>query len=208
MKNLVGRKFGRWTVVGFPSKGRMACVCECGTKRSPLVHDVTRGASRSCGCLQREMTGDSCRSHGMSRTIAYLAWASMLSRCYNKNVANYKNYGGRGITVCRRWHKFENFYADMGERPNGMTLHRINNDGNYTKKNCEWATRSTQNRNRRGLRMIAINGVNKCLKEWSEIYGIHYRAAMARIRIGWPPVLALTVPRIQGSCARLKNYAA
>ena len=93
--------------------------------------------------------GDKKRTHGRSRTALYLRWQEMIQRCTNPKTAGWELYGGRGISVCGRWHKFENFLADMGEPPPGKTIDRINNDGNYEPGNCRWATQSEQNLNTR-----------------------------------------------------------
>ncbi|HKI69531.1 MAG TPA: hypothetical protein VKA67_08080 [Verrucomicrobiae bacterium] len=111
----------------------------------------------------------------------------MLERCRNENSTAYHRYGGRGITVCERWDSFENFLADMGERPDGLTLERRDNDGNYEPDNCYWATWKQQHRNRTGLHMITYQGRTMCLKDWAKELGIKYASLRWRvIRQGWP----------------------
>jgi hypothetical protein len=110
----------------------------------------------------------------------------MLSRCTNPNNLAYERYGGRGITVCERWLKFENFLEDMGEPPDGLTIDRTDNDGNYCKDNCAWKTRLDQARNRRSSVKIFFNGLSMTLREWSEHLGISYSMLKGRRERGWP----------------------
>jgi len=118
----------------------------------------------------------------------------MIQRCNNPHNRAYKHYGSRGITVCKTWLKFENFLSDMGECPSGLTLDRINNNGNYNKKNCRWTTRKTQARNRRTSKMITIDNVTKCLKEWCESLCLDYNKVKARInQLKWPIKQALEI---------------
>jgi hypothetical protein len=156
--DISGRKFGRWIVVSTAFSNRRGvimwnCQCDCGTSRIVSGNQLRRGMSRSCGCLKieelREIMKYRNLTHGLSCTPAYRSWTSMKTRCYDRKCRQFKDWGGRGIQVCARWFKFENFLADMGKRPNGLTLHRINNDGHYMPSNCKWATWKEQASNRR-----------------------------------------------------------
>lgn len=161
-----GDRFGRLTALEitetrtFPSGTSVhfrQCRCDCGIVTMASETKLRSGNRRSCGCLLSDVTAERNMTHGHAagrnkRDRIYNVWASMLARCTNPKSHAYHNYGGRGISVCDRWMKFENFLQDMGAPPPGLTIDRINNDGNYCKENCAWKTRLDQARNRRPRR--------------------------------------------------------
>lgn len=133
-----------------------------------------------------------CIRHGYSKTKAYGAWKTMRARCLNSATLYYFNYGGRGIKVCERWSDYRNFLADMGERPVGMTLDRIDNDGDYSPENCRWATRIEQMNNSRINRLITVNGVRLTVAQASRRTGIATTVIHRRLGLGWPEEMAAT----------------
>lgn len=136
----------------------------------------------------------SCFRHGYAGTPTYKSWASMISRCTNPNLPYFKYYGGRGIAVCDRWLTFSNFVCDMGARPIGTTLDRINPDGDYFPGNCQWATKTEQQRNRRNTIRLSHNGQSLTLKEWSLELGMSYEALRSRYKKKWTESDILTIP--------------
>ncbi len=197
MENLVGKKFGRLTVLRFVDKNqwgnyRWLCRCGCGKEKIILGYNLIRGSTKSCGCLHTK--------HGNAKnndkTKTYRSWQNMIQRCINPEHKYYKHYGGRGIKVCKRWLKFPNFLKDMDEHPGkGYSIDRINNNGNYCKSNCRWATRKEQARNKRNNHLETYNGKTQCLIEWSEEYNINYKTLCSRIfKYGWSIKKALTTP--------------
>ncbi len=129
--------------------------CDCGNEHTAQAGSVRAGKIRSCGCFHR----DTCTTHGMSRTSIYKIWAGIVVRCTNEASDDFPRYGGRGIKICDRWRKFENFYSDVGTRPSlKHSLDRRDNDGHYEPSNCRWATAKEQARNRRGNHMVSLNG--------------------------------------------------
>lgn len=136
--------------------------------------------------------------HGKAKSQIYRIWSAMRNRCQNPNVPAFRNYGGRGITVCDRWQDFANFYADMGDRPDGKSLDRINNDLGYSPENCRWAGRGQQARNKRSLRMVTANGHTRCLGEWAEITGLSVSTLWARLHYGWSEDATVSTPKVVG----------
>lgn len=125
------------------------------------------------------------RTHGMSRTKVHDAWKSMHARCYRPSTSSYQYYGGRGINVCARWARFEDFYADMGDPPQGTSLDRLDSNGDYSPDNCRWATPTEQSRNRSMARPLTVNGVTKLLCDWVKETGVKRTTIIMRLKRGW-----------------------
>lgn len=165
IKDLTGQKFNRLTAISFAGKdssnnARWLFKCDCGNTVECRGSEVSRGTTKSCGCLVSEKTKESNTTHNMSRTRTYKTWISMRSRCNNPTDKFYEYYGARGITVCKEWDEsFEVFYSDMGDQPDGLSIDRIDNNKGYSKENCRWATSETQQRNKRNSKYWYIDGV-------------------------------------------------
>ena len=170
--------------------------------------DMRRGDSKSCGCLIVEFNkARTIHGHasGGSPSPEYVSWRAMIMRCYIKNVRGYKDYGGRGIKVCKKWRdNFAAFLEDLGKRPAGMTLDRINNSGDYTPKNCRWATPQQQALNRRNTIMVTINDETVPLVFAIRKYSANERRVRQRLVAGWTVTDALITPPRQNRQKRRK----
>lgn len=190
MKIEIGMVFNFLTVFqkGEPSKAghpQWGCLCICGKPTTKRQSQLIAGTTTSCGCMREGNRLPKITKHGWYGTPEYSAWSSMKKRCFNYADKNYQNYGGRGIKVCDRWLKFENFIADMGKRPSPEhSLERVNNDGNYEPSNCKWATRTEQGRNRRTCTMVELGGFTKSIAEWCDIFDADYEVVIQRMKRG------------------------
>lgn len=220
MKDLRGEKFGRLTVIEEAerapksNKRQWRCICSCDEKNERIVvqGNLVTGTTKSCGCIKAEeirkrfeneeyatkvasTLSKIRKTHGMSRTPTYNSWRSMIDRCYNPNKQYYSLYGGRGITVCKRWKdSFEAFLEDMGERPKGMELDRIDVNGGYELSNCRWITHKEQCNNRSITRRLTFDGKTLTIAQWSERTKIPERIIRSRLYSGWGVEKVLTQP--------------
>ncbi len=161
-------------------------VCDCGSLFEILHNNARNRGSSGCKECSKIPAIRAKKKHGLSKHPLYKTYRAMLSRCTNKKAPNYSDYGGRGITVCKRWlDSFEKFLADVGERPEDHTLDRINNNMGYEPTNVRWATQQTQCRNTRANRRIFKDGLELSIVEWSEITGIPRNTISCRLRNGW-----------------------
>lgn len=171
--------------------------CDCGNTKVSRLYDVKRGKINSCGCIHKKQLAERNKAnakHGYFGTATYNSWSGIIDRCCNPNSNNYRMYGGKGILMCERWRtSFENFLEDMGERPFGTSIDRIDVFGNYEPGNCRWADSKTQARNRSNNIRYEYDEQNLTLAEWSEIIGIKADTLNCRIkRQGWSVEEALT----------------
>jgi hypothetical protein len=196
----VGTRFGRLTVIPRGIGSGILCRCDCGRTKVVSSTNLTIGRVTSCGCGRGARV-----RHGMSHTKSHNQWLSMRQRCENPNNPKYHLYGGRGIMVCDRWQTFENFYADMGERPAGKSIDRIDQNGPYSPENCRWATPQQQARNTRANRLLTVNGKTMCIAEWSDATGLSQDAILSRLRLGRPPdeAVARAIPMSVKRCTML-----
>lgn len=196
MKNsisLIGNRYGRWLVIddGGKNKNRLRlwkCKCDCGNIRLVAGVHLLKGYSKSCGCYKRDLTIARNTSHNQSRTRLYRIWAGMKDRCYNPNATKYHRYGARGIVICDDWlNSFESFHdwAISSGYTDGLTIDRINNNGDYCPKNCRWATNEEQCNNRGHHILLEINGETKTVAQWAKVSGVNYATIYARHFRGW-----------------------
>lgn len=202
IKDLIGMKFGKLTVVKFAGlkNNRTAtweCLCECGNSSIVIGGNLTVGTTKSCGCIQLRNS----HKHGETKnggTTEYRSWTKMKARCLNPNVRDYHHYGGRGITICDRWlNSYEAFLEDMGRAPSPQhSIDRKNVNGNYEKDNCRWATDEEQANNTTRNIYITYLGKTQSISLWAKELNIDANMIYKRIdRYGWDPISAITLPK-------------
>jgi hypothetical protein len=180
--DISGLTFGRALVLRLSEvrsgRSRFWCRCDCGKEFVAMAQSLKSGHTRSCGCLYRESRVQKGKNltHGMSHTREHDSWGHMRKRCENPRDEAWPDYGGRGITVCERWQKFENFYADMGACPDGFEIER----DNYEPGNCRWASRKEQTNNTRRNRMVELGGELVTVAQLAEATGLKYSTAYWR----------------------------
>lgn len=201
--DLTGRKFDKLTVIEFGERknGNLMwlCECVCGTRKLVRGSHLTAGKIRSCGCFYKTPPN---KTHGMKDTKLYAVWSTMRERCRNPNRKDWKRYGGRGITVCEEWQRnFIPFYnwAMANGYKEGLSIDRVDVNGNYEPKNCKWSTPKEQSNNRRSNRFIEFNGKTQTLMQWAEEYRISEDTLSGRLKSGWPIGKALTFPAKKGN---------
>lgn len=199
-KDMTGMRFGR-LLVRAPAESKAGaaaweCLCDCGAVKVVLGSEIRKGHVRSCGCFRRDVLSASGYKDGRTGTPEWRVWRDMLRRCEDSGVDAFKHYGARGIAVCERWHEFENFLADMGRRPAGMTLERADVDGNYEPSNCSWIPAGEQSRNTRRTVRVSLGGEELCLKVACGRLGISYQRTRDRMKVlGWTFERAANEPK-------------
>ena len=190
----IGQRFGRYVVIAEArrrDRRYLLCRCDCGTLREVASGVLGTPDAGSCGCARR----DRMTTHGGSGSPEFKAWAAMKRRCQTSSDKEYPNYGGRGISVCPEWEKFEVFLADMGKRPSTRhSLDRIDNDRGYCPDNCRWATWEEQSNNRRNIPHLEYRGRVLAQAEWAQLLGIPVGALKKRLGMGWSVEKTLTTP--------------
>lgn len=196
--NRVGSRYRRLVVLEQVTRHapiKWKCRCDCGKIIVAIGKSLAQGSADSCGCLRAERLSKSKTKHGACGTGTYRVWMHMRQRCENPTDNGFPDYGGRGIRVCERWRKsFSSFFEDMGEKPTGKSINRINNDGNYEPSNCKWATESEQANNRRGNRVLEFKGKRLTVSQWSMELGLSQKALRSRVQMGWPVERILSEP--------------
>lgn len=204
VKDLTSMRFGYLTVFSRAQNSSTGeamwnCKCDCGNTVTVGGYSLRNGNTKSCGCLQKEITVSRNKTHGKSNSRLYRTYMHMKERCFSKNDKRYEEYGGRGITICNEWlgkSGFENFYKWSMENgyADNLTIDRKDVNGNYEPSNCRWTNMRVQQNNRRNNHTLEYNGETKTLSQWSEITGIKSITILNRLRLGWSVEKALSEP--------------
>lgn len=194
-KDIAGRRYGRLFVIGLAdgvSKGGeklWRVICDCGKTQIRSAWNMKSGATTSCGCTVRK--------HGLSKTPIYKLWYGIIQRCKPHKKPWSKNYGDRGIRVIDRWLKFENFLKDMGEKPKGKSLDRIDNNKGYLMENCRWASPMEQMNNTRANHYLVLKGKRLTMAQWARVSGVKYKTLCERVRLGFGDNDLLSLTKIR-----------
>ena len=200
--NNIFKKYGRLLAIkeveGTPYSRRVLCQCDCGNSIVVSLNHLLSGNTKSCGCLKSDRNRKVFTKHGLSKSSLYGVWGSMKDRCFRKKCTAYKNYGGRGVTICNEWLEFVNFYEWAMENgyQDDLTIERNDNDGDYCPENCIFIPKEEQSKNRRGLHFISHNGSIKTLTDWAKTIGISRSSLRDRIKNGWTIEEALTTSNL------------
>lgn len=197
--NLAGKRFGSLIAIRkvepAGKQTRWLCKCDCGVESVVRLGNLRNGHTVSCGCRRTIVTTQKKTRHGMYGTPTYKSWSAMITRCLNPENHKHPDYGGRGIKVHEDWKSFDSFLADMGVRPSGTMLGRLDNDGDYEPGNCEWQHATAQARNKRNTAKFTFQGREATLQEHCESVDMPYPTVKSRIYLyGWPVEKALTTP--------------
>lgn len=201
--NIIGKKFNRLTVLELFKKEQVylfngkkngfryfyTCLCDCGKITIVAKSHLLSGHTRSCGCISQK--------HLKTNTRLFRIWNGIKGRCFNKNNNKFKNYGGRGISICDEWkNDFKTFYdwAMSNGYADNLTIDRIDNNGNYEPSNCRWVNQKVQQNNKSNSCFIEYNGKSLTLSQWAELYGLNYSTLKSRLSYGWTIEKALLIP--------------
>ena len=201
-KSLVGKKFNSLTVLEVSSNKKndnylLVCKCDCGNIQTIRATRVINGITKTCGCRNKGYSYSKSNKLSCLYPTFYSIWNSMKHRCYDKSNKKYKNYGARGIKICKEWKdSFENFlnWCLNSDYEKGLTLDRIDVNSDYKPNNCRWANFTIQARNKTNNNLVTYNNETKCVAQWCEDLNIPYNTIRARLRLGWTPELAFTTP--------------
>jgi hypothetical protein len=212
IEDYLGLKYGRLTIIREGSSikyskttmKKVFCKCDCGNEKEIDLNSIKRGKSKSCGCLNKEISKKNSTTHGLAmlstgvRHPDYCIWVKMKSRCLNANDKSYKNYGGRGINVCETWKKsFLNFINDLGWRPDQKySLERIDYNKDYCPENCKWILKTEQSKNCRRVKLIIYDNKKYCLTDLCKLLGLAYSTMRHRVYdLGIPFEEAIKYPQ-------------